>query len=245
MSERSMRVPAPVAELGRRALAASMRGLFGHLLDTHVVGGEHVPPSGGYIVAANHGSHLDSGLVKHALGAYGDRMVSLAAKDYFFDPPRRRLFFENFTNLIPMERHGSLRESLRLATEVVRAGYILLIFPEGTRAKDGVMIDFKPSLGYLAMSSECGILPMFLAGPYDAMPRGTLIPRRVPITAHVGPLVTFEQVRALAGTRARGHGYRAIAAHVEGLVRGLAPASHAWALGPSGRAPAAPSSEQA
>ena len=53
-----------------------------------------------------------------------------------------------------MERHGSLRESLRLAGEVIREGYILLIFPEGTRSTTGVMADFKPSLGYLALAEQ-------------------------------------------------------------------------------------------
>ena len=69
------------------------------------------------------------GLVKHALGDWGDRLVALAAKDYFFDDPLKRVYFENFTNLIPMDRTGSLRESLRLAARVIEDGYVLLIFP--------------------------------------------------------------------------------------------------------------------
>ena len=80
-----------------------------------VYGAAHVPPFGGFIVAANHASHLDMGLVKHALGDWGEALVALAAKDYFFEDPVKRAYFENFTNLVPMDRHGSLRESLRLA----------------------------------------------------------------------------------------------------------------------------------
>ena len=49
-------------------------------------------------------------------------MASLAARDYFFDTPLKRAWFENFTNLIPMDRHGSLRESLRLAGEALQHG---------------------------------------------------------------------------------------------------------------------------
>ncbi len=55
------------------------------------------------------------GSVKFALGDQGEALVALGAKDYFFDDPVRRMYFENFTNVVPMERHGSLRESLRLA----------------------------------------------------------------------------------------------------------------------------------
>ena len=113
-----------------------MRALYERVLETNVHGTAHVPPFGGYIVAANHASHLDMGLVKYALGEEGEALVALGAKDYFFEDPVRRMYFENFTNLVPMERHGSLRESLRLAGDVIRDGYILLIFPEGTRTRD-------------------------------------------------------------------------------------------------------------
>ncbi len=86
-------------------------------------------------------------------------MASLAARDYFFDTPLKRAYFENFTNLIPMDRHGTLRESLRLAGEALQQGYNLLIFPEGTRSPDGQMREFKPTLGYLALTYGVDILP--------------------------------------------------------------------------------------
>src|SRR5690606_12592770 len=123
-------VPEVAARMGRRALGLGMRMTYERLFRTEVSGRGYVPPMGGYIVAANHASHLDMGLVKHALGDQRELLVALAAKDYFFDDPVRRAYFENFTNLVPMERYGSLRESLRLASDVLRAGHILLIFPE-------------------------------------------------------------------------------------------------------------------
>jgi 1-acyl-sn-glycerol-3-phosphate acyltransferase len=142
------------------------------------------------------------GLCKHALGENGDALVALAAKDYFFDDPVRKAYFENFTNLVPMERYGSLRESLRLAAEVIRDGYILLIFPEGTRSESGVMADFKPSLGYLALTNRCGILPMYLAGTHDAMAKGDYLPKKdAKVAAHIGPFLTPEAVAALAARK--------------------------------------------
>src|SRR5262249_25073004 len=83
-------------------------------------------------------SHLDMGRVKHALGDHGKNLIALAAKDYFFDS-WRGFYFKNFTNLLPMERQRSLKESLRLASEVIASGLILLIFPEGTRSPSGQM----------------------------------------------------------------------------------------------------------
>ena len=234
-------VPGPLVALGRRALRGGMRALYDRVLETDVHGGANVPPFGGYIVAANHASHLDTGLVKYALGEQGDALVALAAKDYFFDDPFRRMYFENFTNLVPMERHGSLRESLRLAGEVIRDGYILLIFPEGTRSDTGVMSDFKPSLGYLAMTNRCGILPMYLAGTHEAMPKGRYLPRRGErVAAFIGPYLSYEAIAALAGEgRTRSEQYRAITLDVEATIRRLAPRDQAWTLGEAGTTPMA------
>ncbi|MBL0212920.1 MAG: AMP-binding protein [Myxococcales bacterium] len=233
-------VPAPLVTLGRKALRGGMRALYERVLETNIYGKTQVPPFGGYIVAANHASHLDTGLIKYALGEQGEALVALAAKDYFFEDPVRRMYFENFTNLVPMERHGSLRESLRLAGDVIRDGYILLIFPEGTRSETGVMTDFKPSLGYLAMTNKCGILPMYLSGTYEAMPKGRYLPKRGErVASYIGPYLSYEDVAKLAGERSRSEQYRAITYHVEGVIRRLAPRDQAWTLGDAGTTPMA------
>jgi long-chain acyl-CoA synthetase len=248
-------VPRPLVRIGRAALRGGMRALYERVLDTDIYGQANVPPFGGYIAAANHASHLDTGLVKYALGEQGEALVALGAKDYFFDDPVRRMYFENFTNVVPMERHGSLRESLRLAGEVIRDGYILLIFPEGTRSETGVMADFKPSLGYLALTNKCGILPMYLHGTHEAMPKGRYLPRRGErVASYVGPYLTYEDIVKIAGERSRprvtdpsGSGesptrsaqYRAVTYHVEGIIRRLAPRDAAWTLGEAGTTPMA------
>jgi long-chain acyl-CoA synthetase len=220
-------VPDVVAEYGSRALDFGQRLLYERFLDTHVTGSAHIPPSTSFIVAANHTSHLDMGLVKHALGPWGPRLVALAAKDYFFDDPVRRAYFENFTNLVPMERHGSLRESMRLAQEVIRQGYILLIFPEGTRSETGVMSDFKASIGYLSLANKVDVLPMYLEGTHEAMPKGSLLPKtRARIGAHLGPPIRWEALRAATEKLPRSEHYREAARIVEVAVRQLAPRGH-------------------
>jgi len=239
LSSDEIRVPEPVAQLGRRALRFGQRALYDRVFETKITGRAFVPPFGGYVVVANHSSHLDMGLVKHALGEQGERLVALAAKDYFFDDPVRRAYFENFTNLVPMERHGSLRESLRLASDIIKQGYILLIFPEGTRSTDGIMRDFKGSIGFLALQNRCGILPMYLAGTHDAMPKGSVWPKQREIAAHIGPFLDHGRGRAFAEGRSRADAYREIATHCERVVRGLAPDSYLWTLGAAGRAAAA------
>jgi 1-acyl-sn-glycerol-3-phosphate acyltransferase len=175
------------------------------------------------------------GLAKHALGEYGVLLRAMAAKDYFFDDPVRRAYFENFTNLVPMERFGSLRESLRVACEVIETGSLLLIFPEGTRSTTGIMTDFKSSLGYLAMTTGCGILPMYLAGTHDALPKGSLLPKQRDIAAHIGPFISHKKLCELTEDCSRSETYRRIAVYTERQVRGLAPDEYEWTLGEAGR----------
>jgi long-chain acyl-CoA synthetase len=103
-----------------------------------------------------------------------------------------------------------------------------------------VMTDFKPSLGYLAMTNKCGILPMYLSGTYDAMPKGRYLPKRGErVASYIGPYLSYEDVLKLAGERSRSEQYRAITYHVEGVIRRLAPREQAWTLGDAGTTPMA------
>ena len=226
----TLRVPAPLRALGGRALDVGQHLLYEYL-DTKIVGRANVPLNRPFLVAANHSSHLDMGLVKEAIGDWGPRLTALAAKDYFFDDPIRRLYFESFTNLVPMDRHGSLRESLRLASREIEKGNVLLIFPEGTRARDGVMSDFKPAIGYLSLGNHVDILPIYLEGTYGSMPSGKMLPRRSGLVARVGPVLTYDALRLATAGAGRAESYRTVAAIAERAVRALAPPGSADATG--------------
>ena len=121
---------------------------------------------------SNHTSHLDMGLVKYALGDYAPNLAALAATDYFFDTQYKRDFFEPFTNLIPVERSGSLETSLRHAEKAIHQGRIVLVFPEGTRSVDGNLKPFKQGVGYLQNKSQLSVLPIYLRAPIERCPRG-------------------------------------------------------------------------
>jgi long-chain acyl-CoA synthetase len=217
-------LPNWLVQAGNRGLNAGQRALYERVLKTRVTGKAYLPAARQFIVAANHSSHLDMGLVKHALGDWGDRLVALAAKDYFFDDPLKRVYFENFTNLIPMDRTGSLRESLRLAARVIEDGFVLLIFPEGTRSEHGVMQSFKASIGYLALHHEIDVLPMYLEGTHDAMPKGDLLPKQgTKVAAHIGPVLSFESLQKAVAKVPRTEQNREAARLVEIAVRKLAP----------------------
>ena len=117
------------------------------------------------------------GVIKVALGDAGKDLTSLAAADYFFRNRYRRAYFKHFTNLVPMERSGSIRKSMDVAERVLRRGRSMVVFPEGTRSVTGEMADFLPSLGYLAMRAEVGVLPAHVAGSFESLPKGAAVPR--------------------------------------------------------------------
>src|SRR5205823_14453839 len=212
--EDEIHVPAFVRNVGNKGLDALQRVFYEKFLHTKYEGRTNIPVHTNFIVAPNHTSHLDMGLAKMALGDAGRDLVALAAADYFFDNKYKRAYMENFTNLVPIERSGSLRQSLRHARSFLDRGYNALIFPEGTRSLTGTMADFKPVIGYLALAARVGILPVYLRGTYEAFPKGSTILKSRDVGARIGRFVTYEELEEMTRGMARAEAYRLIAERV-------------------------------
>lgn len=221
VDDEEINVPSLVSVAGNKAGDLLQRLFYDRFLDTHYEGRSNIPPHTNFIVAANHSSHLDMGLTKMALGEAGKDMVVLAAADYFFDTKYKRAVMENFTNLVPMERTGSLRQSLRHARSFLDRGYNALIFPEGTRSLTGEMADFKPVIGYLALHARVGILPVYLHGTHAAMPKGSNIIKSRAVGARIGRYLEIEELEEMTKGIARAEAYRLIAAFVRHHVENL------------------------
>jgi long-chain acyl-CoA synthetase len=199
----TFRFPAPLVEPLRKLLRSGQRGIYENLLDVTVTGRALIPTNRQVIVVSNHCSHIDMGLAKTALGAYGEGMVALAAADYFFEGhPIWVAYFDQLTNLEPLARGTSYRSSLRQALEVVREGRVVLLFPEGGRQGDGILKDFKPLIGKLILQAKLDVLPMYLWGTHAALPKGSFLPRGRKVGVRIGPVVPFEElVRLSAGAK--------------------------------------------
>jgi long-chain acyl-CoA synthetase len=226
-------LPEPIREVGK-AFVGKLQDLFyGEVMRPRVYGRAYIPYNRSTIVVANHASHLDMGLVRHALGSYGEGIVSLAAQDYFFESGIKRAFFENLTNLRAIDRKASLRQAIRQASEVIEQGRTVLIFPEGTRSASGELQEFKPLLGHLALVHGKDILPVFLGGTHAAMPKGTPVPIKRDLLARIGPPLAVEDLRRLtqgmppadAAREVARIAQRAVAALAEGKVLDLSQAS--------------------
>src|SRR5678815_330015 len=162
-------IPSIIRRVGNAIVDLAQDTLYEGVLDTTIDGESNVPQHVNFIVAPNHASHIDTGLVKKALGKdVAEQTVAVAAADYWFDTRYKRAYMNNFTTLVPIERTGSLRQSLRHVTEILKQGYNTLIFPEGTRSTTGEIGEFKPIIGYLALNQKIGILPIYLWGTFEA-----------------------------------------------------------------------------
>ena len=219
-------IPSIVRRVGNAIVDLAQETLYEGVLDTHIESEFNVPQHVNFIVAPNHTSHLDTGLVKKALGKdVAEQTVAVAAADYWFDTKYKRAYMNNFTTLVPIERTGSLRQSLRHVTQILNEGYNALIFPEGGRQESGQIAEFKPIIGYLALNQKIGILPIYIWGTYEAFPKGRIIPKGSSIGAKVGAKVgrflEYEELAKMTDGVPNTEAYRLIAARVQHEIENM------------------------
>ncbi len=124
-----------------------------------VSGQEHFPKSGGFILATNHISYYDPPLA----GSWAPRQVYFFAKKELFEN-RFFGFIIRRTNAVPVKRGTIDRQAIELSVDVIKRGFGLTIFPEGTRSKKDGFLDPKPGVGLLAIQAQCPIVPGYLHG---------------------------------------------------------------------------------
>jgi len=144
---------------------------------------------------SNHSSHLDATLILTTLPPkWRNKTAAAAAKDYFFDVWWRSAFTALVYGGFPIERGGGERATAK-ARELVREGWNLIVFPEGTRSADGWVQRFRHGTARLAIEMDLPVVPIAIVGAYAAMPRGRSWPKpgRPPIRVRYGrPLLPAE-----------------------------------------------------
>jgi 1-acyl-sn-glycerol-3-phosphate acyltransferase len=157
-----------------------------------IIGAENVPRSGPLIVCPNHSATLDPPLVPAYLPR-GDTW-SMAKSEYFKRRWKRWLFraYQSF----PVVRHTADRAALRRAFDLLKAGEVVIIYPEGTRIESGKLAQPEPGAGFIAQKSGCPVLPVALRGTRECLPKGAKWPRRVPVSITFGKPFTVATRRA-------------------------------------------------
>jgi 1-acyl-sn-glycerol-3-phosphate acyltransferase len=196
---RPTREAAPVPFL-YRALRAPLRFALSRWFDLRVEGLEHLPPSGPYLIAANHHNYLD-GIV---LGVTVPEPISfLVMPRVWRATPLHPMFHRNIRSIpIDLERAdvGALRRALRSLQE----GRVVGIFPEGPFSVRGHLEPGLPGVALLALRSGVPVIPAGIRGTYEALAgRRGYIPRRAALGVRFGPARCFSADGVPAGRGAR------------------------------------------
>jgi 1-acyl-sn-glycerol-3-phosphate acyltransferase len=218
-------VPAPPSDLGwaRVEPVRSIRYLIQHLLllpfteamvHPKVEGREWVKELDRPVIfAANHSSHADTSLVLHSLTDKArDRTVVAAAADYWFKHPILGNIVSLFLNTFPFSRTGGAQGQLHSSSQLLKSGWNLVLFPEGSRSPDGRIQEFKPGVGYLAKETRTPVVPMHIQGAFQVMPRHQPLPIPGKVRVRIGKPMTPTPAE----------GTRDFTARVEKAVRTLA-----------------------
>jgi 1-acyl-sn-glycerol-3-phosphate acyltransferase len=151
--------------LAASAYAALFRG--------EIAGLENIPRTGGFLLAANHASHLDPFLV----GAYLPRQVTFFA--------RKTLWTGGFASwwldavgVIPVDRDGgSDVGAIKRVLQALKQEKVIIMFPEGTRSRDGQLQAPKPGVGLFACRAQVPVVPARIFGSFEALGKGGKLPR--------------------------------------------------------------------
>lgn len=223
--ERGAVVPPPPSDLGwaRQEPVRSIRYLIQHGLllpftevmsHPKVEGREWVRElERPVIFAANHSSHADTSLILYGLTDRArDRTVVAAAADYWFKRPLLGNIVSLFLNTFPFSRTGGAQGQLHSSSQLLKSGWNLVLFPEGSRSPDGRIHEFKPGVGHLANETGTPVVPVHIRGAQRIMPKGQKLPLPAPARVRIGKPMTPK-------TR---EGSREFTARVEKAVRDLA-----------------------
>ncbi len=189
--------------------------LFPHLSTLtrpRIYGSEQLTGNGPYIFVANHSSHLDTPLLLAALPLrLRLRLRAAAAADYFFTSWWKGTLVKLLCNAFPFERRSFV--GLNSAQQLLKDGYSVLLFPEGTRSKDGQLQPFKCGIGRLVLATHVCVVPVWIEGAYSAMPKGARLAHRHQVEIRFGTPLQFAQ----------GLDQAIIVSAIEQQVRALAP----------------------
>ena len=170
----------PVANRGpARCSSFGQKVLYGGVFDVKVTGKSFVPQNRNFLVIANHASHLDMGLVKHAARASRASSWSRWPRGTT-SSTRRSSAPTSRTSPTSSRWTATARCASRCGWRARRSSRATTCSssPRARAPPTGELLEFKPTLGYLALTYEVDVLPLYLEGTYEALPKGPCSPRR-------------------------------------------------------------------
>ena len=157
-------------------------------------GAERLEEAGGGLVLANHQSFLDPLLVGLPL----HRPISFLARDSLFRIPVVGWILRN-TYVMPINREAASTASLREMIRRMQHGYLVGIFPEGTRTETGEVGELKPGFVAVVRRAKLPVYPVGVSGGFQALGRKSWFLKPTRVRVVVGEPITVEQLEKLAG----------------------------------------------
>jgi 1-acyl-sn-glycerol-3-phosphate acyltransferase len=166
----------------------TLKLLFKIFFRLKITGAENCPKNGPLIVASNHASFFDPLIAGFAV----PRELNFMARNSLF---RNKIFGKmiSLVNAFPVKREGADLGAMRLAIDKLCHGKAVLIFPEGTRSRDGNLGSPRAGIGLLAASSGANILPCYIKGSIKALPKGAIFPRFKKISVYIGKPIKLDK----------------------------------------------------
>ncbi len=151
---------------------------------------QHIPKNKGAILVANHSSYLDHYVIGLIVSLFYRRRVRFLAKKQHFETPFQKWIHE-LLGAFPIDRDKGGKEGLKSVVDLLKNNEIVLMYPEGTRSRDGLMKDFKPGVLYTHFKSGCDIIPVGINGAFQVLPSGKIFPRFARISLKFGAPISF------------------------------------------------------
>jgi 1-acyl-sn-glycerol-3-phosphate acyltransferase len=158
------------------------------------------------ILISNHASHLDATSIAAAIPfKYWMSLYIAAAKDYFFSNPLFTFFSQHCLGAIPIDRKDKKGEAINLILNLLNNldRMWLIIFPEGTRSKDGKLQEFKRGVAIFSERTQTPILFLYIEGNADLWPKGAIFAKPGRLRVHVGPVHPPGNIESVYGASAR------------------------------------------
>ena len=191
LDEASDHLELPVAGRSHRFCAKAFKMFFTIYNRMSIRGTENIPVKGQFIMAANHQSYFDGAMVMAGVPwSVIDNCYFYATEEHVNNPTLRALARRH--NIILMERRNLKNSILKLA-EVLKQGKNIVIFPEGTRSRNGGMTTFKKTFAILSKELGVPVLPVVINGAYDALPRGSRFYKPVKVNLEYLPVMSPEK----------------------------------------------------
>ncbi len=163
-----------------------------------ISGAEHVPRTGAALLAANHVSHLDPVVLLVVAHRCGRKVRIMGVQDVHDHPLVGR--FVRAGRHIPVVQGSPSRAPLLAAETALRAGELVLVYPEGTIPEAGAEVAAKGGVGLLTSRAGVPVVPLRSRGLERGALAGWRPWRRLRATVHVGPPVVLPDVAGLRGS---------------------------------------------